>query len=69
MKMLKNQLMADRSYHILADRPEDRFLPSVILRQPLRAWKRLDQVLHFGGKLLRDHALDVTHAAHLGVRG
>jgi hypothetical protein len=30
MKMIKNQLMAERSNLILSDRPEDRSLPSVI---------------------------------------
>jgi hypothetical protein len=37
MKMLEKQLMADRSNLILSDRPEDRSLPSVTLRQALRS--------------------------------
>jgi hypothetical protein len=35
MKILENQLMTARSHSILADRPEDRSLPLVIVRQPL----------------------------------
>ena len=63
MKMLKNQLMADRSYHILADRPEDRSLPSAILRQPLRiAWAGRMWLGFLRGGFLTD----ISWHGHLG---
>jgi len=37
MEMLDHRLMTDRSYPILADRPEDRSLPAAISRPPLQA--------------------------------